>query len=112
MGASMLPGMWTADAGPGCADTPGTSHLVDVDPLLWVGNEVAASQGNPLTGKPYDVVISTVRPRDWSQIGGAAPHLTTHAVFFQDGQGGETKEGIATAKRCILEGAALVSSSV
>jgi len=38
--------------------------------------------------------------------------LTTHAVMFEDGQGSETKEGVAFAKRCILEGAAHVQASI
>jgi hypothetical protein len=96
--------MFFADAGPGCADAPGVSHLPDMDPLLYVGNEIAAAHGT------YDVVISTVQPRD--KNGRSTPHLTTHAVMFQDGQGHETRDGVEEARRCILEGARHVAAEI
>ena len=96
--------MWAADQGPGCADVPGVSHLKDIDPLLWVGNEIAAAHGK------YEVVVSTVVPRDWQ--GRRAPQMSTHAVHFADGQGSETRQGIAFAKSCIEQGAAHVKSAI
>ena len=89
------------NVGPGCADQPGYSHLEAIDPLLWVGNEVAAAHAH------FGCVVSTVPSRGLN--GRTAPQLTTHAVMFADGQGKETKAGIVHAKSCILQGAAYVS---
>ena len=97
--------MWDANIGPGCADSPGVSHLPRISPLLWVGNEIAPSVGS------FDVVVSTVPPRS-CRTGARQPELTTHAIMFADGQGSETAAGVAFAKRCILEGAECVAAAV
>ena len=88
----------------GTKDTPGYTDLPAFSPLLFVGNEVAAAHGS------FDAVLSAVVPRD--ATGALAPHLTTHELHFEDGQGSETAEEIEVARACMLAGAASVAEAV
>jgi hypothetical protein len=88
----------------GCDDMPGVSSLPDISDLLFVGNERAAACGQ------YDVVVSTVTPRDAK--GRPNPQLTTHAIMFEDEKGSETADEEQIARRCVLEGAAVVKDAI
>lgn len=88
----------------GTEDVPGFATLPRFSRLLAVGNRNSAANGD------FDVVISTVVPRD--QDGEEDASLSTHQILFDDGLGTETKEGIAFAKERILEGAGLVAAAV
>ena len=95
--------------GEGCDDRPGYSHLPNIHPQLWVGNQIAAA-ARAERDRPFDVVISTVPARNLRHE--VQPNLSTHTVLFNDDQGRETEDGIDVARRSILEGAEYVNRAL
>ena len=93
-----------ADLPWGCDEMPGFAHLAAFHPLLFVGNERSAACAD------FGCVVSTVEPRD--RDGAPAPQLTTDAIHFPDGQGGETADGTERARRCISDGAGVVAAAL
>ncbi|KAG8465156.1 hypothetical protein KFE25_012519 [Diacronema lutheri] len=92
----------------GNRDAPGYAPLAAMHPLLYVGNELAASHA-PAPGY-FQSVVSTVPPLD-AQLS-RTPSLTTHRVYFLDEMGRESPAGEAYARSCILAGAEAVRAAL
>lgn len=88
----------------GDRDIPGYAHLPAFHQLLHCGNERCAAREH------FGAVISAVMPKDLQ--GKPAPELTTYAVHFDDQHGQESTEAMTTARRCIVEAAAVVHQAM
>jgi len=89
----------------GCDDRPGFAHLSEFSPLLYVGNRYSAAAGDG-----FGAVISTVTPLG---LGGVpAPQLSTCAIHFEDGHGGEDDDEVAVARASIVRGSDAVARAV
>ena len=94
---------------PGNRDRPGCARLPRFHAALWVGNEMAASHRSR-AGNPFDVVLSTVPPRDVETF--APVSLTTHEFLFDDRCGRETPAARGIAQGKILAAAQALDAAL